>query len=165
MIRWHQHGEGELAHYAKDAYDIEFEFPFGFSELEGVHNRTDFDLSRHSEYTGKEINYLEEETKERYIPYVVETSAGLTRSVLMVLSDAYEEEDLGVDGKGKPDIRTVMRFHPNLAPTTVAVFPLVKKDGLAELARGIEEETSSTISQHFMTSQVLSDAAIVVRTK
>jgi glycyl-tRNA synthetase len=139
-IRWHQHGEGELAHYAKDAYDIEFEFPFGFSELEGVHNRTDFDLSRHSEYTGKEINYLEEETKERYIPYVVETSAGLTRSVLMVLSDAYEEEDLGVDSKGRPDIRSVMRFHPNVAPTTVAVFPLVKKDGLAELARSIEEE-------------------------
>ncbi|MDC7225319.1 MAG: glycine--tRNA ligase [Spirochaetales bacterium] len=139
-IRWHQHGPDELAHYAKDAYDIEFEFPFGFSELEGVHNRTDFDLSRHSEYTGKEINYLEEETKERYIPYVVETSAGLTRSVLMILSDAYEEEDLGVDGKGRPDIRTVMRFHPNLAPITVAVFPLVKKDGLAELARSIEEE-------------------------
>jgi glycyl-tRNA synthetase len=139
-IRWHRHGEGELAHYAKDAYDIEFEFPFGFSELEGVHNRTDFDLSRHSEYTGKEINYLEEETKERYIPYVVETSAGLTRSVLMVLSDAYEEEDLGVDAKGNPDVRMVMRFHPNLAPVTVAVFPLVKKDGLAELAQSIVEE-------------------------
>ena len=137
-IRWHQHGEGELAHYAKDAYDIEFDFPFGFSELEGVHNRTDFDLSRHSEYCGKEINYLEEETKERYIPYVIETSAGLTRSVLMILSDAYEEEDLGVDSKGKPDVRTVMRFHPNIAPITVAVFPLVKKDGLAELAREIE---------------------------
>ena len=139
-IRWHQHGPNELAHYAKDAYDIEFDFPFGFSELEGVHNRTDFDLSRHSEYCGKEINYLEEETKERYIPYVIETSAGLTRSVLMILSDAYEEEDLGVDSKGKPDVRTVMRFHPNLAPTTVAVFPLVKKDGLAELAHSIEEE-------------------------
>ncbi len=139
-IRWHQHGEGELAHYAKDAYDIEFDFPFGFSELEGVHNRTDFDLGRHSEYCGKEINYLEEETKERYIPYVIETSAGLTRSVLMILSDAYEEEDLGVDSKGNPDSRTVMRFHPNIAPITVAVFPLVKKDGLAELARGIEED-------------------------
>ena len=139
-IRWHQHGEGELAHYAKDAYDIEFDFPFGFSELEGVHNRTDFDLGRHSEYCGKEINYLEEETKERYIPYVVETSAGLTRSVLMILSDAYEEEDLGVDSKGKPDVRTVMRFHPNVAPITVAVFPLVKKDGLAELAREIETD-------------------------
>ena len=139
-IRWHQHGEGELAHYAKDAYDIEFDFPFGFSELEGVHNRTDFDLGRHSEYCGKEINYLEEETKERYIPYVIETSAGLTRSVLMILSDAYEEEDLGVDSKGNPDVRTVMRFHPNIAPITVAVFPLVKKDGLAELARSIEEE-------------------------
>ncbi len=139
-IQWHQHGPDELAHYAKDAYDIEFDFPFGFSELEGVHNRTDFDLSRHSEYCGKEINYLEEETKERYIPYVIETSAGLTRSVLMVLSDAYEEEDLGEDSKGNPDSRVVMRFHPNIAPVTVGVFPLVKKDGLAELARSIEEE-------------------------
>ena len=128
-IRWHRHGDGELAHYAKDAYDIEFEFPFGFSELEGVHNRTDFDLGRHSEFCGKEINYLEEETKERYIPYVVETSAGLTRSVLMILSDAYEEEDLGVDSKGKPDSRTVMRFHPNIAPITVAVFRSLKRMG------------------------------------
>ncbi len=148
-IRWHQHGPDELAHYAKDAYDIEFEFFFGFSELEGVHNRTDFDLGRHSEYTGKEINYLEEESKERYIPYVIETSAGLTRSVLMVLSDAYEEEDLGLDSKGKPDSRTVLRFHPNLAPTTVAVFPLVKKDGLAELARSIEEELREDLTTFY----------------
>ena len=137
-IQWHQHGPGELAHYAKDAYDIEYQFPFGWSELEGVHNRTDFDLSRHSEYCGKEINYLDEDTKERYIPYVIETSAGLTRSVLMILSDAYDEEDLGTDGK--EDIRTVLRFHPNLAPITVGVFPLVKKDGLAELAKKIEED-------------------------
>jgi glycyl-tRNA synthetase len=137
-IQWHQHGPGELAHYAKDAYDIEYQFPFGWSELEGVHNRTDFDLSRHSEYCGKEINYLDEDSKERYIPYVIETSAGLTRSVLMILSDAYDEEDLGTDGK--EDIRTVLRFHPNLAPITVGVFPLVKKDGLAELAKKIEED-------------------------
>lgn len=139
-IQWHQHGEGELAHYAKDAYDIEYNFPFGWSELEGVHNRTDFDLSRHSEFCGKEINYLDEETKERYIPYVIETSAGLTRSVLMILSDAYDEENLGPDKKGKDDIRSLMRFHPNLAPITVGVFPLVKKDGLAELAKEIEME-------------------------
>ncbi len=139
-IRWHQHGDGELAHYAKDAYDVEYEFPFGWSELEGVHNRTDFDLSRHSEFCGKPINYLNEETKERFTPYVIETSAGLTRTVLTVLSDAYEEENLGTDSKGKEDIRTVMHFHPRLAPVTLAIFPLVKKDGLAELARKIEME-------------------------
>lgn len=132
-IRWHQHQFGELAHYAKDAYDIEFEFPFGWSELEGIHNRTDFDLRRHSEYCGKEINYLDDATKERYIPFVIETSAGLTRSVLMVLCDAYDEEVVN-----EKDTRTVMRFHPNIAPITVGVFPLVKKDGLADLAKEIE---------------------------
>ncbi|TVR67401.1 MAG: glycine--tRNA ligase [Spirochaetaceae bacterium] len=133
-LRYEEHGPDELAHYAKAAFDIQYLFPFGWQELEGIHNRTDFDLSRHSEFCGKEINYLEEETKERYIPYIVETSAGLTRSVLMVLSDAYEEEEVGEN-----DVRTVLRFHPSIAPVQVGVFPLVKKDGLAEKAREIEE--------------------------
>ena len=134
-LRWHQHGSDELAHYAKDAYDIEYLFPMGWQELEGVHNRTDFDLGRHQEFSGKDQTYLEDQTKERYVPYVIETSAGLTRSVLMVLSDAYEEEQLE-DG----DVRTVMHFHPAVAPITVAILPLVKKDGIAELAREIEAE-------------------------
>lgn len=139
-LRFHQHGEGELAHYAKDAYDIEYEYPFGWEELEGIHSRTDFDLGRHSEYCGKEINYLDPQTNERYIPYVIETSAGLTRSVLIALMDAYEEENLGTDSKGREDNRTVLHFHPNIAPVTVAVLPLVKKDGLAELAKEIQNE-------------------------
>jgi glycyl-tRNA synthetase len=134
-LRFEAHGPDELAHYAKAAFDIQYQFPFGWQELEGIHNRTDFDLSRHSEFCGKEINYLEEETKERYIPYIVETSAGLTRSVLMVLCDAYEEEEVGEN-----DVRTVLHFHPKVAPIQVAVFPLVKKDGLAEKAREIEVE-------------------------
>ncbi|MFO8042771.1 MAG: glycine--tRNA ligase [Alkalispirochaeta sp.] len=134
-LRFEEHGPDELAHYAKAAFDIQYEFPFGWQELEGIHNRTDYDLSRHSEFSGKEINYLEEETKNRYIPYIVETSAGLTRSVLMVLSDAYEEEEVGEN-----DVRTVLHFHPKIAPIQVAVFPLVKKDGLAEKAREIETE-------------------------
>lgn len=134
-LRFHQHGEDELAHYAKDAFDIEFFFPMGWQELEGIHSRTDFDLSRHQEFAGKEQTYLDPQTNERYVPYVIETSAGLTRSVLMVLSDAYEEEDL--DGG---DSRVVMHFHPALAPVTVAVLPLVKKDGIAELAEEIEQE-------------------------
>jgi len=132
-LRFHQHGPDELAHYARDAFDIEYEFPFGFKELEGIHNRTDYDLNRHSEYSGKDLSYLEEGTKERYIPYIIETSAGLTRSVLMVLADAYEEEQIN-----EKDTRTVMRFHPEIAPITVAVLPLVKKDGLAEKAKEIE---------------------------
>ena len=133
-LRWQQHGPDELAHYAKDAYDIEYEFPFGWNELEGVHNRTDYDLRRHGEFCGKEINYLDDQTKERYIPYVIETSAGLTRTVLTVLADAYDEEE--VEG----DTRSVMRFHPKIAPVTVGIFPLVKKDGLSDIARNIQKE-------------------------
>lgn len=134
-LRFAEHGPDELAHYAKAAFDIQYEFPFGWQELEGIHNRTDYDLSRHSEFSGKDLQYLDEVTKDRYIPYIIETSAGLTRSVLMVMCDAYEEEEVGPD-----DVRTVMRFHPAIAPVTVGVFPLVKKDGLAEKAREIELE-------------------------
>ncbi|MFW5684473.1 MAG: glycine--tRNA ligase [Spirochaetota bacterium] len=133
-LRWKEHGPDELAHYAKAAYDIEFLFPFGWSELEGVHNRTDYDLSRHSEFSGKDLTYLDDSRgNERYLPYIIETSAGLTRSVLMVLADAYEEEEVG-----EGDVRTVLHFHPEIAPVQVGVFPLVKKDGLAELAQKIE---------------------------
>ncbi len=134
-LRFHQHGENELAHYAKDAFDIEFEFPMGWQELEGIHSRTDFDLGRHQEYSGKDMQYLDPVDNTRYVPYVIETSAGLTRSVLMVLSDAYEEQEL--EGG---DTRVVMHFHPEVAPVTVAVLPLVKKDGIADLASGIEKE-------------------------
>ncbi len=132
-LRFEEHGPDELAHYAKAAFDIQYEFPFGWQELEGIHNRTDFDLSRHGEFSGKEINYLDEETKERFVPYIIETSAGLTRSLLMVLCDAYEEEEVGEN-----DVRTVLRLHPKVAPVQVGVFPLVKKDGLAERAREID---------------------------
>ncbi len=134
-LRWHQHGPDELAFYAKDAYDIQFLFPMGWQELEGVHNRTDYDLTQHQEFSGKEMNYLDPQTNERYIPFVVETSAGLTRNVLMALSDAYEEQTL--EGG---DVRTVMHFHPRIAPVTVAVLPLVKKDGIAEFASKLEKE-------------------------
>jgi len=133
-IRLHEHGPNELAHYAKKAFDLEYEFPFGWSELEGVHNRTDYDLSRHIEFSGKDLQYLDDQTRERYVPWVIETSAGLTRTVLAVLSDAYDEDV--VDGEP----RVVMRFHPKLAPITAGIFPLVKKDGLADLAREIERE-------------------------
>ena len=133
-LRWHQHGEDELAFYAKDAYDIEFNFPMGWQELEGVHNRTDYDLTQHQTHSKKDLTYLDQETKERYVPYVVETSAGLTRNVLMVLSDAYEEETL--EGG---DVRTVLHFHPAIAPVTVAVLPLVKKDGISEYAQDLEK--------------------------
>lgn len=143
-LRLHEHGPDELAHYAKKAFDIEYLFPFGWNELEGIHNRTDFDLARHSEYSGKDLQYLDEVSKERYIPYIIETSAGLTRTVLMVLADAYEQETVA-----EGDTRNVLRFHPDIAPVTIGVFPLVKKDGLAERAREIERELRQDFSTFY----------------
>ncbi len=143
-LRSVEHGPGELAHYAKTAYDIQYEFPFGWQELEGVHNRTDYDLRRHSEYSGKDLRYLDDGTGERFMPYIIETSAGLTRSVLVVLSDAYEEEEIAENDK-----RVVLRLHPEIAPITVGVFPLVKKDGLAERAREIERGLRNDFSTFY----------------
>jgi glycyl-tRNA synthetase len=130
-LRWHQHLHGELAHYAKAAYDIEYEFPFGWNEFEGIHNRTDFDLSRHQQYSGRKLEYFDQERNERWLPYVVETSMGADRCALVVLCDAYHEEQ--VEG----ETRVVLRFHPSLAPIKAAVLPLVKKDGLPEIAERI----------------------------
>ena len=145
-LRWHQHGPDELAHYAKDAYDIEYLFPMGWRELEGVHNRTNYDLSRHTQFSGKDLQYIDQDNQgDRYIPYIIETSAGLTRNLLMILCDAYDEEIVASEknagsSEGADDMRTVLRFHPLVAPVTVAVLPLMKKDGLAELANDIRQE-------------------------
>ncbi len=127
-LRWHQHAGNELAHYARAAYDIEYEFPFGWNEIEGIHNRGDFDLGRHQEYSGKKLEYFDQAANERYLPNVVETSAGADRVTLTVLADAYREET--VDG----ETRVVLGLHPALAPIKAAVLPLVKKDGMPELA-------------------------------
>src|SRR3990172_4262449 len=109
-LRFHQHGPDELAHYAKDAYDIEYEFPFGWQEFEGIHNRTDFDLKNHQQASGKKLEYLDPATNKRFIPYVVETSAGAARTALVVLCDAYREEQV----EGEP--RVVLKLEPALAP-------------------------------------------------
>jgi glycyl-tRNA synthetase len=130
-LRWHEHGSNELAHYAKKAYDIEYEFPFGWKELEGVHNRTDFDLSRHQEATGKDLRYQDERFPEKFVPYIIETSAGCDRTLLTVLVDAYDEDP------SRGEKSTVMRFSPQIAPIKAAVFPLVKKDGMPEIAEKI----------------------------
>jgi glycyl-tRNA synthetase len=130
-VRVHPHGPDELAHYAAAAFDIQYEFPFGWQELEGIHDRTDFDLSRHEEHSGKKLSYFDEETKERYIPYVVETSAGVDRTMLMCLVDGFREE-----GEGK-EARTVLKLSPRIAPIKLAVFPLVRRDGMPELATEI----------------------------
>jgi len=133
-LRFHQHGPDELAHYAKAAFDIEYEFPFGWKELEGIHNRTDFDLSRHQEFSGKDLRYFDDQTHERYIPYVIETSAGVDRTLLTVLSDAYREEE--VNG----DTRVVLKLNPKIAPIKIAVFPLIKKEGMPEIAQRIQAD-------------------------
>lgn len=138
-LRWHQHPKEKLAHYAKDAYDIEYEFPFGWGEIEGIHNRTDFDLSRHEEYSGKAMRYFDEETKEKYIPYVIETSAGASRSFMAFLIDAYAEEEAPT-AEGGMELRTVLKLHPKLAPIKVAIFPLVNREGMPEVARKIEQD-------------------------
>ncbi len=142
-MRWHMamgipeshfriHKHDKLAHYANAAVDIEFDFPFGFRELEGIHSRTDFDLGAHQKHSGKKLQYFDPETRESYVPYVVETSLGLDRLFLAIVSYAYTEETLE-DGSE----RVVMKIPPALAPTKVAVLPLVKKDGLPEKGREV----------------------------
>jgi glycyl-tRNA synthetase len=133
-LRWHQHGPGELAHYAKAAYDIEFAFPFGWQEFEGIHNRTDFDLTRHQQASGKKLEYFDQEHNERFLPYVIETSLGADRLALVVLCDAYDEDT--IEGES----RVVLRFRPEIAPIKAAVLPLVKKDGMPEIAQRIYDD-------------------------
>ena len=129
--------DGDRAFYSKKTYDLEYEFPFGVSELEGVAYRTDYDLSKHIEHSGKPLDYYDEETKERFVPHVVEPSAGADRTVLALLCEAFAEETV-TDDKGKSETRNVMRFHPRMAPIKCGVFPLLKnKPALVEAARSI----------------------------
>jgi glycyl-tRNA synthetase len=133
-LRLHEHGPDELAHYAKKAMDIQYNFPFGWKELEGIHNRTDFDLGRHQEYSGKRLEYVDSASGKRFVPYVVETAVGVDRTALMLLCDAYREEE--VEG----EVRVVLGFQPRMAPIKAAVFPLMRKDGHPEMARKIVNE-------------------------
>ncbi len=131
--RYHDHVK--LAHYANAAVDIEYDFPFGFKEVEGIHSRTDFDLSQHQKFSGKKLQYFDPEINQNYVPYVVETSVGVDRLFLTVLCNSFEEQDLSTEDK--QDSRSVLRFHPAIAPVKAAVLPLTKKDGLPEKAREI----------------------------
>ena len=133
-LRFEEHGPNDLAHYAKAAFDVEYEYPIGWKELEGVHNRTDFDLSRHQEFSGKDLRYFDEPTRERFLPYIIETSAGVDRTLLTCLVDAYEEEQL------EKDKRTVLHLNPEIAPMKAAIFPLVKKDGMPDIAMKIYDD-------------------------
>ncbi len=143
-LRYHDHDN--LAHYANAAVDIQFEFPFGFKELEGIHSRTDFDLNSHQELSGKKLQYFDPETNESYVPYVVETSIGLDRMFLSMLSSAYTEENVP-DADGKDSTRVVLKFHPALAPVKCAILPLLKNnDDLTAMGRKIFDE----LKYHFL---------------
>ncbi len=128
------HGENELAHYAKTAVDVLYKFPFGWNEIEGIHNRTDYDLKAHQDLSGKELEYFDQATNSKFIPWVIETSAGVERSCLVAMMDAYTEDEVAGEK------RTLMRFHRQVAPVKVAVFPLQKKPELEEVARKVYKE-------------------------
>ena len=143
-LRLRDHEPEELAFYSKATTDFEFMFPFGWGELWGVADRTDYDLKQHQEHSGKDLTYFDQEKNEHYIPYVIEPSLGADRVTLAFLVDAYDEEIVGQDKKGNNDVRTVLRLHPALAPFKCAVLPLSKK--LGDKAREIQAE----LSKYFM---------------
>lgn len=144
-LRLRAHDDDELAHYSDGCFDVEYRFPWGWDELEGIASRTDYDLKAHSAGSGKNMTYFDPEAEDpetgkkgwRYLPHVIEPAAGATRGILAVLCDAYDEEPADADGKGA---RTVLRLHPRLAPIKAGILPLVKKDGMPEVARSIVEE-------------------------
>jgi glycyl-tRNA synthetase len=140
-LRLRAHEKDELSHYSSQTSDVEYLFPIGWSELEGIANRGDFDLTQHAKFSGEKLEYFDPETKERYVPHVIEPAAGADRATLAFLVDAYDEEVVQGDAEdgraGAGEKRTVLRLHPRLAPVKVAVMPLVKKDGQPELARKV----------------------------
>ena len=133
-LQLREHANDELAHYARGCADVEYRFPFGFSELEGIANRTDFDLNRHMESSGRDLTYLDPQTNKKFVPYVIEPSAGADRATLAFLIDAYNEEPDGEEN------RVVLKFHPRLAPIKVALFPLMKKAPLKEFAEKLHSD-------------------------
>jgi glycyl-tRNA synthetase len=133
------HVHEKLAHYARAAVDVEYKFPMGFSELEGIHNRSDFDLTQHQKFSGKSLEYFDEANKEKYIPYVIETAVGCDRLFLAFMCDAYREE-ITADENGKEDTRIVMGLHPEIAPFKVAILPLSKKEELTSIADKLRDQ-------------------------
>jgi glycyl-tRNA synthetase len=136
-LRLRAHDADELSHYSSGTSDVEYLFPIGWSELEGIANRGDFDLSRHAEFSGEKLEYFDQASGERYVPHVIEPAAGADRATLAFLVDAYDEELVEREGAGEGEMRTVLRLHPRLAPVKAAVLPLVNKDGQPELAREV----------------------------
>lgn len=136
-LQWHKHEK--LAHYAKAAFDIEFKFPFGWGEIEGIHSRTNFDLSQHEQFSGKAMKYFDEQSKEKFVPFVIETSVGASRSFMAFLCASYDEE-MVESPEGAGEMRTVLHFHPKLAPMKAAILPLVNRDGMDEIAKKMTKD-------------------------
>ena len=149
--RLHRKPHEKLAHYAAAAEDIEYLFPFGWGEVEGIHSRTDFDLGRHQEFSGKKLEYVDTATKDRFVPYVIETAVGATRTFMAVLCDAYTEEEIPTSDGGT-ETRVVLRLKPSLAPITAAVLPLVNKDGMPEAAEKIVRNLQQSYRVDYDTS-------------
>jgi len=141
-LRFRPHTKDELAHYARECYDIDYLYPMGWAELEGIANRGDFDLVQHASFSGKSLTYYDEETKQHIIPYIIEPSAGVDRTALALLCDAYDEEEL------EGEKRVLLHLHPTLAPIKVAVLPLSRKETLASLAK----EVYADLRRHWMVS-------------
>jgi glycyl-tRNA synthetase len=144
-LRFKEHGKDELAHYAKAAFDVQYEFPFGWNEIEGIHNRSDFDLKQHQQFSGKKLEYFDEATKEKFVPFVIETAAGCDRMALALLCDAYREEKVGSaeGGEGDGDTRVVLGLHPRFAPQELAILPLSKKPQLQEVALKLRDDLAA----------------------
>ena len=154
-LRLRRHDPDELAHYAKDVYDIEYRFPWGWGELEGIANRTDFDLRRHNEFSGETLTYFDEESKEHYFPYVIEPSGGVDRATLAFWLDAYDEEPdpPGARGQTRQTVRVVSHLHRKLAPVTVAVLPLSRNERLLPTARRIYDQVRRSFNTQFDDAQ------------
>jgi len=146
------HVHEKLAHYARAAVDVEYKFPMGFSELEGIHNRSDFDLTQHQKFSGKSLEYFDEPNKKKYIPYVIETAVGCDRLFLAFMCDAYREE-VTTDDKGQEDVRIVMGLHPEIAPYKVAVLPLSKKEELAGPAGKLRDQLAEDFDVNYDEAQ------------
>jgi glycyl-tRNA synthetase len=142
-LRLRAHDRDELSHYSSATSDIEYLFPIGWSELEGIANRGDFDLTQHAEYSGQKLEYVDTATGERYVPHVIEPAAGADRAMLAFLVDAYDEDEI------EGERRTVLRLHPQLAPIKVAVLPLVKKDGQPDLATDVFRELRERVQAEY----------------
>ncbi len=151
-LRLRRHGEDELAHYARDCYDIQYRFPWGWGELEGIANRTDYDLKHHGEASGDDLTYFDDAEKERYYPYVIEPSGGVDRAALAFLLDAYDEEPEGQD-TGKAEVRVILKFHKDIAPYKVALLPLSRNERLVPTARRVFEMVRRRFAAQYDDSQ------------